>query len=131
MPLHLDNAQFNAFVSFAQNAKDVNSVAGESEPAGPLASRTISVRKDDEMHALVRSNDSRKSNNRVRNLFRDSVVNLFGGEPELTKAIAEHDEEISAGVRDLIPLGSGDAGAMIMAILPAAVPAAKELAAQL
>ena len=37
MPLHLDNAQFNAFVSFAQNAKDVNSVAGESEPAGPRA----------------------------------------------------------------------------------------------
>ena len=87
MPLHLDNAQFNAFVSFAQNAKDVNSVAGESAPAGPLASRTISVRKDDEMHALVRSNDSRKSNNRVRNLFRDSVVNLFGGESRIPASV--------------------------------------------
>ena len=33
MPLHIDNAQFNAFVAFAQNAKDVNTVVGDSAPA--------------------------------------------------------------------------------------------------
>ena len=87
MPLHIDNAQFNAFVSFAQNAKDVNAIVGDSAPAGPLASRTISARKDDSMHAFVRSDDSKKSNDQVRDLFRNSVINLFGGESRVPESV--------------------------------------------
>ena len=210
MPLHLDNAQFNAFVSFAQNAKDVNSVAGESEPAGPRAGlrrhgsgsrprgRTRGLPERGGFRRRVREIRFRDrgahgdhgrgraeyaplaskldlgalkaavlqkpfSAEAASSAFKDMLDGLrtigkdrFGlekwrllgvdgqqpfaaivlkcalsGEPELTKVLAEHDEEISAGVRDLIPLGSGDAGAMIMAILPAAVPAVKQLAAQL
>ena len=87
MALHIDNAQFNAFVAFAQNAKDVNAVAGDSAPAGPLASRTISVRKDDSMHAFIRSDDSKQSNDQVRDLFRNSVINLFGGESRVPENV--------------------------------------------
>ncbi len=44
MPIQLDNAQYNAFVSFALGANDENAIAhAGAAPADPLAGRTISA----------------------------------------------------------------------------------------
>ena len=60
--------------------------------------------------------------------FASIVVKcVLSGEPELTKVLAEHFDELFAETRDLVAEDEG----VIMAVLSGALPAAKELAAVL
>ncbi len=89
MPIQLDNAQYNAFVSFALGANDENAIAhaAGAAPADPLAGRTISARTGDSVHALTRTTDSRKANDAARELFRKAIVQIFGGEKRIPPSV--------------------------------------------
>ena len=90
MPIQLDNAQYKAFVSFAQGANDGNAIAraGGAAPADPLAGRTISAGTGDSVHALTRTTDSRKANDAARDIFRKAIAQIFGGEKQIPPASA-------------------------------------------
>ena len=89
MPIQLDNAQYNAFVSFALGANDENAIAhAGAAPADPLAGRTISAGTGDSVHALTRTTDSRKANDAARDIFRKAIAQIFGGEKQIPPASA-------------------------------------------
>ena len=89
MPIQLDNAQYKAFVSFAQGANDENAIAhaGGAAPADPLAGRTISAGTGDSVHALTRTTDSRKANDAARDIFRKAIAQIFGGEKQIPPSV--------------------------------------------
>lgn len=89
MPIQLDNAQYKAFVSFAQGANDGNAIAhaGGAAPADPLAGRTISAGTGDSVHALTRTTDSRKANDAARDIFRKAIAQIFGGEKQIPPSV--------------------------------------------
>lgn len=79
------NAQFNLFVDFAKEAQlkgKMSTIARISDHIGgpALAGCTITTTKHDRLSALWRSDKNQKANNDTRTLFRQTVINIFGGE---------------------------------------------------
>ena len=97
MPLKLDangyNADFNAFVNFASSRIATNKKAvarigdGDAEPIG--GGRTIVAANPtaDKVGAFRRKSDQRDLNNAVRTLFKDAIIDMFGGENKIPESV--------------------------------------------
>ncbi len=99
MPIEI-NAQFNRFVQFAQGQKDDLAIARKGDVIageGALAGRAITAAVGDKVGAVRRSAPDRDQNNATRALFRESVVDIFGGE-----------DMVPANVREAMEIGEDD-----------------------
>lgn len=89
------SAQFDSFLTFAGKAvaagdgKAVVRTTGESGYFGGVEACKVAAVKTDKAYAFRRNQTEKTANNAVRELFRKSVADLFGG-----------DDKIPAGVRN-------------------------------
>ena len=90
------NNQFQQFYDFAQACKlEGNKTAiaklGDEVPANPLAERTINVAPKGDWVGNVwfREDDAKMANNEVRELFRQTVVDMFGGERNIPDSVKD------------------------------------------
>ena len=89
------NQQFNRFVEFAQghdlnNARNMDKIARVGDPAGGLlAGRTIKTAEGDGLRKLSRSDELQRENNLARKLFRQSVIDIFGGLSNVPDSVKE------------------------------------------
>ena len=89
------NEQFSRFVTFAQdkiNAGERKAIASKgavAENGGTtLEERSISVTdKDDCVGKFRRGDDAKKANDEVRELFRKTVADMFGGEKNIPDSV--------------------------------------------
>ncbi len=98
------SAQFDSFVAFAQKAMaagDTKAVARADDTVtetGGLASRSIKAATTDKAFALFRSKTDKADNNAARDLFRQSVIDMFGSEskipPDVKDAMRLKDYEV-------------------------------------
>ena len=98
MPIDVNgySAQFNQFVQFAEQAGKSTAKAqvGGAAEGSALAGRTIVAKtRSDSIGNVGRLADSREINDVARDLFKRTVVDMFGGE-----------DKIPAGVRDAMKL---------------------------
>lgn len=93
MPLNVSDAysaQFSQFVKFAEdqtNAATSKTIARLSPSDGSLATRTISATGDDKVYAIRRSSTAKAENNAVRDAFKKSVADMFGGESRIPESV--------------------------------------------
>ncbi len=86
------NATFKAFTDFAAqsvNAGDTKAIARAGE-GGPLAGRTITAAQGDSLRHMfkwTRSEDNQAANNIARDLFKNAIINMFGGEKNIPKSV--------------------------------------------
>lgn len=94
MPLELNNATYKAFTDFASQAKvsdrtiasidDKNLIKNE----GNLGNRTIVASKNwDFIGNVGRNAKKQEANNAVRELFRQSIIDMFGGESRIPESV--------------------------------------------
>ena len=87
------NAQYVRFVAFAQQQKDATTstaIARVSGEADALGSRAITAADDDTVGPLLkRLQDKKDANNAARDLFRQSIVAMFGGEDKIPDSVKE------------------------------------------
>ena len=97
------NGYNNTFQEFADFAKlmvdgqgDDNSIArissGLDVQGGALAGRTISASGTDSLRGFfkwTRSADDKQANNEARTLFRNAVIDMFGGESKIPRAVRD------------------------------------------
>ena len=87
------NAQYVRFVQFAQQQDDaVNSkvIARVSDEGGALDGRAITEAKGDKVAPWTRrSIDNKNANNTARALFRQSIIDMFGGEDRIPASVKE------------------------------------------
>ncbi len=112
------NDTFKAFADFAQqriNAGEKTAIARVGEGGG-LASRTISAATTDSLRNIfnwTRADDNKAANDRTRALFKNAIIEMFGGE-----------SKIPASVRKAMLLGDYNAGKPLTARRIMAVKAA-------
>ena len=82
----ISSKQFDQFVSFAQPLGEKSTdIARFSTDA--LNNRTITAGKDDSVGKLFRGAVAKQNNNDIRAVFRDSVVEMFGGESKIPESV--------------------------------------------
>ena len=92
MALAISN-QFNKFVEFALdgNPRGLDSIArtGAIADGGLRSARTIKEAEGDHIGKLRRSDDLQRENDMARKLFRQSVVEIFGGESKIPESVKD------------------------------------------
>ena len=90
------NNQFQQFYDFAQACKlEGNKTAiaklGDEVPANPLAERNINVAPKGDWVGNVwfRKDDAKMANNEVRELFKQTVIDMFGGERYIPDSVKD------------------------------------------
>ena len=94
MPLGLDNVTYKAFIDFASQPKvgnrtiasidDKNLIKNE----GNLGNRTIVASKNwDFIGNVGRNTKKQDANNATRELFRQSIIDMFGGESRIPESV--------------------------------------------
>ena len=89
------NAQFNQFVQFAEQRTNPTTSkaiarAGVEGPLGGRAIKAAEKREGDSVRPfLPRSQANKNANDAVRNLFRQSVASMFGGENRIPPSVKE------------------------------------------
>ncbi|MBQ6103760.1 MAG: hypothetical protein IJL06_08825 [Kiritimatiellae bacterium] len=89
------NAQYTMFVQFAQQQADAehSKVIARVGGEGPLGGRDIKAAERDEGDSvrpfLPRSGANKNKNDAVRNLFRQSIRDMFGGEERIPPSVKE------------------------------------------
>ena len=94
MPLGINgyNDAFKAFTDFATQSVE----AGKSKAVaraggeGPLAGRTITAAQGDSLRHMfkwTRSEENQAANNITRDLFKNAIINMFGGEKNIPKSV--------------------------------------------
>ena len=123
MPLELNNATYKAFTDFASKVKDKTIASFGDEKLikneSGLGNRSIVPSQNkDFIGNIGRFADKKEANNAVRALFRQSIVDMFGGE-----------SMIPASVKTAMRLGDYDKGKPLSArrikIVKAAIDAVK------
>ena len=116
------NRQFDKFVEFALNGNprglDAIARAGDIADGGLRSVRSVKEAEGDSIGKMFRSDDLQRENNMARKLFRQSVVEIFGGE-----------SKIPQNVRDAMKLKDYDQGKPLTARRILAVKAAIEVCA--
>ena len=94
MAINLDNAQYGKFVQFAEqqiqagNEKAIARDGGAG--AGPLAGHTIVVADGgDKVASFWRSQADKDANNAARDLFRQTIADMFGSEANIPRSVRE------------------------------------------
>ena len=94
------NDTFRAFADFAKimttGQGDENSIArldtGVNIVEGSLAGRTITASTTDSVRGIFkwfRSADDKAANNEVRKLFKDAIIDMFGGESKIPDSVKD------------------------------------------
>ena len=94
------NETFRAFADFAKlmttGQGDENSIArigtGVNIAEGSLAGRTITASATDSVRGIFkwfRSADDKAANNEVRKLFKDAIIDMFGGESKIPDSVKD------------------------------------------
>ena len=85
------NAQYSRFVQFAQqqeNAATSKAIARAGEEDVALGGRVITLATGDKVAPwFKRSQDNKDANNAVRALFRQAIVDMFGGEERIPENV--------------------------------------------
>jgi len=102
MPINVNgyNATFQEFADFAKimttGQGDENSIArvgtGVNIAEGSLAGRTITASTTDSVRGFFkwfRSADDKAANNEVRKLFKDAIIDMFGGESKIPESVKD------------------------------------------
>ena len=97
MAVNFNNVQFSQFVQFAErqaNPKDSEAIARVSDSGDAIAGRNISASGSDRVHHWynifswrARSDSDATRNNEARNVFRQSVYDMFGGEKHVPESV--------------------------------------------
>ena len=93
MAINLDNAQYGKFVQFAQeqmqagNATAIARDGGEGPGGGPLVGHAITAATGDKVAPLWRTRENKDANNATRDLFRQTIVDMFGGEANIPASV--------------------------------------------
>ena len=93
MAINLDNAQYGKFVQFAQeqmqagHATAIARDGGEVPGGDPLAGHSIAAATGDKVAPLWRSADNKNANNATRDLFRQTIVDMFDGEANIPASV--------------------------------------------
>jgi hypothetical protein len=88
----ISSSQFDQFVKFANSAmtstgeKSVAKLEGTTTAQGD---HKIDVRTDDKVGALFRKGTTKTENDAVRDIFRDSVYEMFGGESKVPASVKD------------------------------------------
>ena len=86
------NADFNRFVDFATeksgSGKAIADAANGKFDVGGLA-RQVTVASGDRVGALFRSQGAKDVNNVTRDIFRNAIADMFGGESKIPDSIKE------------------------------------------
>ena len=86
------NAQYAKFVQFAQqqeNAAASKAIARAGDDAGALAGRTITAAGKDRVAPMWRSEANKRANDFVREIFRQSVADIFGGDDKIPQSVKD------------------------------------------
>jgi len=83
--------QFTEFTRFATDSiahgeKGVDTIA-RLDAEDPLGGRTIQAKTGDKIGKWVRSGSLKETNDRVRELFRKTVADIFGGEKHIPESV--------------------------------------------
>ena len=91
------NSQYTKFVQFAEQQVQAGNKTAIARLAGdPLADRTITTATGDKVAPFWgRSRANKDANNDVRTLFRNTIVNMFGGEAHIP-----HDVKVAMLLKD-------------------------------
>ena len=97
MPLDINgyNETFKAFVDFAkisEGAGEKKAIARASidVKTGALAGREVSASDTDSVRGIFkwfRASDEQKANNTTRKIFKDAIIDMFGGESKIPEAV--------------------------------------------
>ena len=85
------SAQFTKFTQFAADAiahgeKGADTIA-RLDAEDPLGGRTVTAKTGDWIGKWTRSDDLKETNDRVRELFRQTVADMFGGEERIPENV--------------------------------------------
>lgn len=89
------NTQFTKFVEFAQtqaaagNNSAIARDGGAVAEGAPLEGRVISAATGDKVGALFRSARNQRANNDVRQLFKQAIIDMFGGAELIPKSVRD------------------------------------------
>ena len=89
------NAQFTKFVEFAQaqaaagHSSAIARDSGAVAEGAPLAGRVISAATGDKVGALFRSASNQRANNAARDLFKQAIIDMFGGADLIPKSVRD------------------------------------------
>ena len=88
------NQQFNRFVEFASARNDPNNQDKIARldsigQGGIKAGRTIKEAEGDAVKKLFRGDNLQRENDMTRKLFRDSIVEIFGGESRIPQSVKD------------------------------------------
>ena len=92
------NEQFSRFVNFAQERFDAGktkaiATKGDIAAGGgtPLEERSIKVsdKSDWVGNIWLRKDDAKKANDEVRELFRKTIIDMFGGEGNIPDSVKD------------------------------------------
>ena len=85
------SAQFTKFTQFAADSiargeKGADTIA-RLDAEDPLGGRTIQAKTGDKIGKWVRSDSLKETNDRVRELFRQTVADMFGGVERIPESV--------------------------------------------
>ena len=100
MAINLDNAQYGKFVQFAERQIQAGNEKAIARDGGALAGHVIvAATGGDKVAPFWRSQADKDANNAARDLFRQAIADMFGGEAAIPRS-----------VRDAMNLGDFDQG---------------------
>ena len=95
MAINLNNAQYGKFVQFAEqqiragNETAIARDGGAAAGGGQLAGHTIVAADGDKVAPFRRSQANKDANNVARDLFRQTIADMFGGEAAIPRSVRE------------------------------------------
>ena len=92
MPFEVNfNPQFEQFVKFADNAMKAGNgkMVAKMGAEDPIAGCTITRQTNDKVGALFRQNTTKKQNDAVRELFKKSIIDMFGGASKIPQSVKD------------------------------------------
>ena len=83
------NAQFQKFVDFARTAQEAGNAKSVARVGEGTAQegRTVAASTTDKVAAFRRARTDKDANNVARNLFRQAVIDMFGGESKIPENV--------------------------------------------
>jgi len=92
MPLDVNgySDQFRNFLDFANKEIQANATKGrtsvaQADQSAALGNRTITANSNDKVGKWFRSRDVKDANNMTREIFKNAIAEMFGGEKNIPK----------------------------------------------
>jgi len=96
MPLDVNgySDQFRNFLDFANKEIQANATKGrtsvaQADQSAALGNRTITANSNDKVGKWFRSRDVKDANNMTREIFKNAIAEMFGGEKNIPRAVLD------------------------------------------